>query len=50
MGLLYDATGSLNWSNSNMSRIPVMIGMSISNPTITAGGTLNVQVDARRNN
>ena len=50
MGLLFDATGSLNWSNSNMSRIPVMIGMSILNATITPGGTLNVQVDARRNN
>ena len=50
MGLLYDATGSLNWSNSNMSRLPVMVGMNILNPTITPGGTLNVQVDARRNN
>ena len=50
MGLLYDATGSLNWSNSNMSRIPVMVGMNIFNPTISAGGTLNIQVDARRNN
>jgi len=50
MGLLYDASGSLNWSNSNMSRIPVMVGMNIFNPTISAGGTLNIQVDARRNN
>lgn len=50
MGLLFDASGSLNWSNCNMSRIPAMIGMNIFNPTITAGGTLNVQVDARRNN
>jgi hypothetical protein len=50
MGLLYDLSGSLNWSNSNMSRIPVMVGMNIFNPTISAGGTLNIQVDARRNN
>jgi hypothetical protein len=50
MGLLFDASGSLNWSNSNMSRIPVMIGMNILTQTITPGGTLNVQVDARRNN
>ena len=50
MGLLFDPTGSLNWSNSNMSRIPVIFGMTISNPTISAGGTLNVQVEARRNN
>ena len=50
IGLLYDLSGSLNWSNSNMSRIPVMVGMNIFNPTISAGGTLNIQVDARRNN
>ena len=50
IGLLYDATGSLNWSNCNMSRIPVMVGMNIFNPTINAGGVLNIQVDAKRNN
>jgi hypothetical protein len=50
MGLLFDATGSLNWSNSNMSRIPFIIDMNILTTTITAGGTLNVQVGASRNN
>jgi len=50
IGLLFDASGSLNWSNSNMSRIPLIFGMNILTTTITPGGTLNVQVDARRNN
>jgi hypothetical protein len=50
MGLLFDASDTLNWSNSNMSRLPVVFGMNIFNPTITPGGTLNVQVEARRNN
>jgi hypothetical protein len=50
IGLLYDAIGSLNWSNSNMSRIPVMVGMNIFNPTVNTGDTLHIQVDARRNN
>jgi hypothetical protein len=50
MGLLFDATGILNWSNSRMSRIPYVYSMNISNPNIPAGGTLNVQVEARKNN
>ena len=50
MGLLYNPTGSLNWTNSRMSRIPVMYSMNITNPTIPAGGTLNVQVEARKSN
>jgi hypothetical protein len=49
MGLLYDA-GMLNWSNSRMSRIPFIYNMVISNSTIAPGGTLNVQVEARKNN
>ena len=50
MGLLYDATGSLNWTNSRTSRIPYIYSMNISNPTISAGGTLNVQVEGRKSN
>ena len=50
MGLLYDATGSLNWTNSRTSRIPYIYSMNVTNPTISAGGTLNVQVEARRAN
>jgi hypothetical protein len=50
MGLLYDATGSLNWSTSRTSRLPFVYSMNITNPTIPQAGTLNVQVEARKNN
>jgi hypothetical protein len=50
MGLLYDAVGSLNWATSRTSRLPFIFSMNITNPTIPAGGTLNVAVEARRNN
>jgi hypothetical protein len=50
MGLLFDATGSLNWTTSRTSRLPFIFSMNITNPTIAAGGTLNVQVEARKNN
>jgi hypothetical protein len=50
MGLLFDPIGTLNWSNSRMSRIPYIYSMVISNPTIAPGGTLSVQVEARKNN
>ncbi len=50
MGLLYDATGSLNWTTSRTSRLPFVYSMNIINPTIPQGGTINVQVEARKNN
>jgi len=50
LGLLYDATGSLNWTNSRNSRLPRIYSMNITNPTVTPGGTLNVTVDARKSN
>ncbi len=50
IGLLFDAVGSLNWNNSRGSRLPFVFSMNIVNPTIPQGGTLNVQVEARKNN
>ena len=50
MGLLFDATGSGNWTTSRTSRLPFIFSMNITNPTISQGGTLNVQVEARKNN
>jgi hypothetical protein len=50
MGLLYDATGSLNWASSRNSRLPRIFAMNIVNPTIPVGGTLNVQVEGRKSN
>jgi len=50
MGLLFDASGSLNWTNSRVSRIPFIYSMNITTPTIPVGGSLNVQVEARKGN
>ena len=50
MGLLYDATSSLNWTSSRTSFLPYIYSMTINNPTIPAGGTLNVTVEARKDN
>ena len=50
MGLLYDASGSLNWTTSRTSRLPFIFSMNITNPTIPQAGTLSVQVEARKNN
>ena len=50
IGLLYEASGILNWANSRMSRLPVIYNMNITTPIIGAGGTLHVQVEAKRNN
>ncbi len=50
MGLLYDTTGSLNWTNSRNSRIPRIFSMDITTPTVTPGGNLNVNVNARKSN
>ena len=50
MGLLYDAVGSLNWASSRTSFLPYIYSMNITNPTIPAGGTLNVTVEARKDN
>ncbi len=50
MGLLFDVTGSLNWTNSRNSRIPRIFSMNITTPTITPGGSLSVTVDARKSN
>lgn len=50
LGLLYDATGSLNWANSRNSRLPRIFSMNITNPTVSSGGTLSVEVNARKSN
>ncbi len=50
MGLLFDATGSLNWNNSRNSRLPRIFSMNITTPTVTPGGNLSVTVEARKSN
>jgi len=50
MGLLFDPSGLLNWANSRMSRLPFVYKLTITNSVIASGGTLNVQVEARKSN
>jgi hypothetical protein len=50
MGLLYDATGSLNWIISRNSRLPFIYSMIVTTPNVAAGGNVQVTVEARRNN
>lgn len=50
MGLLFDASGSLNWTNSRNGRLPRIFSMNITTPSVAPGGTLSVTVDARKSN
>ena len=50
MGLLYDITGSLNWTNSRNSRLPRIFKMNIVNPTVAVGDTITVTVEAKTSN
>ena len=50
LGLLFDATGSLNWTNARNSRFPRITQMNVVNPTIAPGGNLNVSVQAKVSN
>lgn len=50
MGFLFDAVGSLNWVNSRNSRLPRIFSMNVVTPTVPAGGTVTINVDARISN
>jgi hypothetical protein len=50
IGLLYDAIGSLNWTNSRASRMPFIFSMNLTTPTVAPGGNVSVTVESRRNN
>lgn len=50
MGLLFDPSGSLNWTNSRNSRLPRIFSMNITTPTVPAGGNVTVNIDARVSN
>jgi hypothetical protein len=50
MGLLFDASGSLNWANGRNSRLPRIFKMNVVNPTVAAGGTITVTVEAKTSN
>jgi hypothetical protein len=50
MGFLFDASGSLNWANSRNSRLPRIFSMNVTTPTIPAGGTVSISVNAKVSN
>lgn len=50
IGLLFDETGPLNWTNARNSRLPRIFKVSIVNPTLAAGGNITVTVEARTSN
>jgi hypothetical protein len=50
MGLLFDAVGGANWSNSRNARLPRIFKMNITTPVIAPGGTISVTVDANKSN
>jgi hypothetical protein len=50
MGLLFDTTGSLNWTNSRNARIPRIVSFNITTPTVAPGANLSISVDARKSN
>jgi hypothetical protein len=50
IGLLFEPTGPINWALFRHSRLPRIFSMNITNPSLPAGGTLSVEVEARRSN
>lgn len=50
IGLLYDVTGSLNWTNTRNSRLPRIFSMNVITPTVAPGGNVTINVDARISN
>ena len=50
LGLMFDATGSLNWVSARGARLPFIFSMNITNPTVSPGTSLNVEVTAKKNN
>ncbi len=50
MGLLYDETGSLNFTNSRNSHLPRIFSMNVTTPTVAPGGNVNINVEARVSN
>jgi hypothetical protein len=50
MGLIFDPFGGLNWTESRKNKLPYIFLMNIANITAPAGGTLNVQLEARKAN
>lgn len=50
MGLMFDPTGRFNWDKSGRSILPAVIKMSLPNPVIQQGGSLEVNLKAVKAN
>lgn len=48
LGLLYEETSTMNWAYGRNSRLPYIHSMNVLNSNVPAGGTLNVQINARK--
>jgi hypothetical protein len=49
MGVLFDPVGGLNWNHSRNSRLPSIVSLLVANPVLGAGNSLNVTINARKN-
>ena len=49
LGVRFDATGALNWAKSRTSLLPYIYSSVLNNPTIPAGGTLEINITAKSN-
>jgi hypothetical protein len=49
MGLLYDPTGGMNWIYGRNARLPSVVELTITNPVLVAGESLNINLQARKN-
>lgn len=50
LGVIYDAVGSLNWTNSRNSRLPRVYQMTITTTVVPSGGSINVNVSGKKSN
>jgi hypothetical protein len=48
LGVLFDETSTMNWLYGRNSRLPYVHTMNVLNSSVPAGGTLNVQINARK--
>ncbi|MBK8683853.1 MAG: hypothetical protein IPN26_02085 [Bacteroidetes bacterium] len=48
LGVLFDETSTMNWAYGRNSRLPYIHTMNVLNSSVPAGGTLNVQIQARK--
>ncbi|MBL7766854.1 MAG: hypothetical protein JNJ58_12210 [Chitinophagaceae bacterium] len=48
MGVLFEETSTMNWAYGRNTRLPYIHTINLLNSSVPAGGTLNVQIQARK--